>query len=268
MASPARVERWTVTPSRKTLRSPARMPVSAPENDRSCGSPPRTAPSCTRLPAPSVVPRFTTAWARTSHPSPRATPSSTTAKGADERRRGRAAPGERRSRRGARRVPRSWREFYFRDSCGALMQRALGLLLFLPVPVVLLLFTRQPLGALVSIGVGVGLVLTHRLYARPFALARASRRCLWCGGEARGDASPLALEEPLGRTEWRACAGAHRGPARADTRLGGASPAVPRGRHPGHAGAVPAAGTGRCLRPAGVASRGRRRWPSSVSASR
>jgi hypothetical protein len=90
------------------------------------------------------------------------------------------------------------------------MQRALGLLLFLPVPVVLLLFTRQPLGALVSIGVGVGLVLTHRLYARPYALARASRRCLWCGGEARGDASPLALEEPLGRTEWRACAGAHR----------------------------------------------------------
>lgn len=90
------------------------------------------------------------------------------------------------------------------------MQRIGGLLLFLPVPLVLFLFTRQPLGTLWSLGVGVGLTLTHRLYARPFALARSSRRCLWCGGAAPSDAATLELEEPLGRTEWRACRGEHR----------------------------------------------------------
>jgi hypothetical protein len=89
------------------------------------------------------------------------------------------------------------------------MQRILGLLLFLPVPIVLVLFTRQPLGTLPSLGLGVVLVLTHRLYARPFALAHAPGRCLWCGGPARPEAVTLALEEPPGRTEWRACRGSH-----------------------------------------------------------
>jgi len=51
--------------------------------------------------------------------------------------------------------------------------RLLGILLFLPVPVVLVLFTRAPLGVGISLALGVGLMLTHRLYARPFALARA-----------------------------------------------------------------------------------------------
>ena len=90
------------------------------------------------------------------------------------------------------------------------MQRVGGLFLFLPVPIVLFLFTRQPLGTLPSLALGVVLVLTHRLYARPWALARASRRCLWCGGAGALGEEPLALEEPLGRTEWRACRGEHR----------------------------------------------------------
>jgi hypothetical protein len=89
------------------------------------------------------------------------------------------------------------------------MQRIPGLILFLPVPIVLFLFTRQPLGALASLGAGVVLVLTHRLYARPFALARAPRRCLWCGGPVGADAAAVVLEEPLGRTTWRACGGEH-----------------------------------------------------------
>lgn len=86
--------------------------------------------------------------------------------------------------------------------------RAAGLLLFLPVPAVLWLFTRQPLGAWASLGLGIVLMLTHRLYARPFALGRAARRCLWCGG-ASGEGTTLVLEEPLGRTSWRACGGEH-----------------------------------------------------------
>jgi hypothetical protein len=92
------------------------------------------------------------------------------------------------------------------------MQRIGGLLLFLPVPLVLFLFTRQPLGPWLSLGLGVLLTLSHRLYARPFALARSSRRCLWCGGRAGPEAAALTLDEPLGRTEWRACSGAHAEP--------------------------------------------------------
>jgi hypothetical protein len=86
--------------------------------------------------------------------------------------------------------------------------RVVGLLLFLPVPIVLLLFTRQPLGPGVSLGLGVAVMLTHRLYARPFALARAERRCLWCGGPA-GEGPGIDLDEPLGHTAWRACSAPH-----------------------------------------------------------
>ena len=86
--------------------------------------------------------------------------------------------------------------------------RLAGLLLFLPVPVVLGLFTRQPLGAAASLALGIALMLSHRLYARPFALARAERRCLWCGG-ASGQGPSLAVAEPLGPSRWRACGGDH-----------------------------------------------------------
>lgn len=86
--------------------------------------------------------------------------------------------------------------------------RLAGLLLFLPVPIVLWLFTRQPLGPWASLGTGALLVLTHRIYARPFALARAGRRCLWCGGPAV-EGPALEVDEPLGRTSWRACGAPH-----------------------------------------------------------
>jgi hypothetical protein len=89
-------------------------------------------------------------------------------------------------------------------------QRLGGLLLFLPVPLVLFLFTRQPLGVWPSLGLGVAIMLTHRFYARPFAVARADRRCLWCGGSA-GDGPGFHLDEPMGRTSWRACGEGHAG---------------------------------------------------------
>jgi len=82
--------------------------------------------------------------------------------------------------------------------------RLLGALLFLPVPVVLGLFTQQPLGVAASLALGVVLMLTHRLYARPFALAWADRRCLWCGGAA-GEGPRFDVAEPFGLTRWRAC---------------------------------------------------------------
>jgi len=92
--------------------------------------------------------------------------------------------------------------------------RWLGIVLFLPVPVVLFLFTRAPLGIAWSLLAGVVLMLTHRLYARPFALARADRRCLWCGRGVAAEAPALAIEEPIETTRWRTCAGAHEERAR------------------------------------------------------
>jgi len=86
--------------------------------------------------------------------------------------------------------------------------RLLGLLLFLPVPLVLFLFTARPLGPWLSLGLGVAIMLTHRFYARPFAVSRGDRRCLWCGGAA-GGGPRVELEEPLGRTSWRACGEGH-----------------------------------------------------------
>ncbi len=87
--------------------------------------------------------------------------------------------------------------------------RLTGILLFLPVPLVLLLFTQAPLGVGPSLGLGVVLMLSHRLYARPFSLRRADRRCLWCGGMAADESQRFELGEPFGTTSWRACRGAH-----------------------------------------------------------
>lgn len=84
-----------------------------------------------------------------------------------------------------------------------------GVLLFLPVPLVLFLFTQAPLGPALSLALGVALVATHRLYARPFALARAERRCLWCAGAAAAGSPELTVDEPLGTTRWRTCGEPH-----------------------------------------------------------
>ena len=86
--------------------------------------------------------------------------------------------------------------------------RLIGVMLFLPVPIVLFLFTRAPLGIGGSLALGVALMLSHRVYARPFALARSMRRCLWCG-RAAPEGPTFDIEEPLGLTRWRACGDAH-----------------------------------------------------------
>ena len=81
-------------------------------------------------------------------------------------------------------------------------ERLLGVLFFLPVPLVLWLFTAAPLGVYLSLGLGVLLMVTHRSYARPFALARAGRRCLWSGA-AIDEGPRIELQEPPGRSSWR-----------------------------------------------------------------
>ncbi|MBI3932540.1 MAG: hypothetical protein HY317_03935 [Acidobacteria bacterium] len=86
--------------------------------------------------------------------------------------------------------------------------RLLGILLFLPVPLVLFLFTQAPLGTGASLGLGVLVMVTHRLYARPFSLGAAERRCLWCG-RATAEGPRFDVQEPFGTTTWRGCTEHH-----------------------------------------------------------
>ena len=93
--------------------------------------------------------------------------------------------------------------------------RIAGILLFLPVPAVLLLFTRTPFGVVPSIAAGLTLMVTHPFYARPWALHHASRRCLWCGGPVAagtggGTGSALTVTDPRGTVDWNACSDEHR----------------------------------------------------------
>lgn len=96
-----------------------------------------------------------------------------------------------------------------------------GALLFLPVPIVLFLFVRLPFGVW-SLAGGLVLMMTHPLYARPWALRRSAGRCLWCGrsigsigrGVAAGVTKParLSLEvtDPRGPHPWHFCDTGHR----------------------------------------------------------
>ena len=60
--------------------------------------------------------------------------------------------------------------------------QALGLLLFLFIPVVLYLFVVHPEPVGRSLVAGVALMLGHRVLARPYMRRVAGRRCLWTGG--------------------------------------------------------------------------------------
>jgi len=73
---------------------------------------------------------------------------------------------------------------------------------------VLWLFTQTPLGTAGSLTLGIGVMVTHRLYARPFARRCAPQRCLWCGG-AIDVACELRVREPGGTTTWHACERKH-----------------------------------------------------------
>jgi hypothetical protein len=91
---------------------------------------------------------------------------------------------------------------------GRVRERLVGLVLFLPVPLVLWLFTRAPAGAVPSLGIGAAVMVSHRLYTRPWALRWSRRRCLWCGA-ATALGVEVAVEEPAGPTSWTACCEPH-----------------------------------------------------------
>ena len=85
--------------------------------------------------------------------------------------------------------------------------RAIGLLLFLFIPLVLVLFLAQPLGAVVSIVLGIILMLGHRFIAQPFSEKHRLERCLWCGRDVAADqAEQIPVVRPNGKiTEYQTC---------------------------------------------------------------
>jgi hypothetical protein len=56
-----------------------------------------------------------------------------------------------------------------------------GLLLFAFIPVVLVLYLRQPLGPAPSIVLGLAIMFGHRYVAAPWMARHGTERCLWCG---------------------------------------------------------------------------------------
>ena len=58
--------------------------------------------------------------------------------------------------------------------------RGMGLVLFLFIPLVLYLFIIHPRPVLLSLGIGVFLMLSHRFPARAYMKRVASVKCLWC----------------------------------------------------------------------------------------
>lgn len=82
-----------------------------------------------------------------------------------------------------------------------------GLLLFLFIPLVLVLFLRQPAGPGWSVAAGLAVMFGHRFLAAPWMAKFADVRCLWCGRVRRN----VTVAVVAGGREWRmtACSDRH-----------------------------------------------------------
>jgi hypothetical protein len=97
---------------------------------------------------------------------------------------------------------------------------ATGVVLFLFIPLVLVLFVRHPAPLGVSLGAGVLLMVGHRFLARPYMARVATLKCVWCNrvlagapeGKRAGETSILELRQGDKVVEARCCA-VHRQPA-------------------------------------------------------
>jgi len=87
--------------------------------------------------------------------------------------------------------------------------RLAGVLLFLFVPLVLVLYLRMPLGLPASVFLGMVLMFAHRFVARPFMERHLGRRCFWCGRDLAGAGVPAPFRSRGETVEARACSGTH-----------------------------------------------------------
>ena len=89
------------------------------------------------------------------------------------------------------------------------MRALQGVVLFAFIPLVLVLFLRQPIGAGPSVVLGAIIMFGHRFLAAPWMARHATERCLWCG---RSVAAGDPMEVMAGGTSRMvvACSPAHR----------------------------------------------------------
>ena len=87
--------------------------------------------------------------------------------------------------------------------------RLAGVLLFLFIPLVLILYLRLPLGLAPSVLLGIALMVAHRRFARPFMDRHLSGRCFWCGRDLAGPGVPAPFLSRTETIEARACSGKH-----------------------------------------------------------
>ena len=87
--------------------------------------------------------------------------------------------------------------------------RLTGALFFLFIPLVLVLYLRMPLGLPGSVFLGMVLMFTHPLIARPFMNRHLARRCFWCGRDLSGPGVPAPFRSRRETIEARACSGTH-----------------------------------------------------------
>lgn len=80
-----------------------------------------------------------------------------------------------------------------------------GILLFLFIPVVLVLFVVHPEPIALSLSLGVVLMLGHRFLARPYMQRALPAKCLWCNGSVGDLAEPIPLDTAGGRIVGRSC---------------------------------------------------------------
>jgi hypothetical protein len=89
----------------------------------------------------------------------------------------------------------------------------LGILLFLFIPVVLLLYVRHPEPIGLSLAAGVILMIGHRRLARPYMRRALPWKCLWCNQVIpAGEGEILELRAGAETLPARCCTG-HREPA-------------------------------------------------------
>lgn len=80
---------------------------------------------------------------------------------------------------------------------------AIGIFLFLFIPLVLFLFLRYPWGILPCFAAAIVLMFSHRFAAIPFMNTYRTRRCLWCGRTTRPrEALPV---DTGSQVEFQAC---------------------------------------------------------------
>jgi hypothetical protein len=84
--------------------------------------------------------------------------------------------------------------------------QATGIVLFLFIPTVLVLFVRHPAPIAASLLAGIALIVGHRALARPYMAAARARKCVWCNGRLPPDAVSQPLLVPGGQLELRVCA--------------------------------------------------------------